>query len=92
MSRPSSRGLDDAELVGLLDRHADRRDGHARAGGDVLLDHLARVHAVDVVGAEDDDVLGPLVVDQVEVLVDRVGRARRTSAGPSRICAGTGVT
>ena len=42
---------------------------------DVLLDHLARVHAVDVVGAEHDDVVGPLVAEQVEVLVDRVGRA-----------------
>ena len=43
--------------------------------GDVLLDHLARVHAVDVVGAEDDDVLRALVGDQVVVLEDRVGRA-----------------
>ena len=42
---------------------------------DVLLDHLARVHAVDVVGAEDDHVVRPLVVEQVEVLVDGVGRA-----------------
>ena len=42
---------------------------------DVLVDHLARVHAVDVVGAEHDHVVGPLVVEQVEVLVDRVGRA-----------------
>ena len=31
--------------------------------------------AVDVVGAEDADDVGPLVVDQVQVLVDRVGRA-----------------
>jgi hypothetical protein len=42
----------------------------------VLREHLARVHAVDVVGAEDGDVVGPLVVEQVEVLVDGVGRAR----------------
>ena len=72
---PSCRGLDDAELVGLLDRHAQGRHGHGRAGLDVLVDHLARVHAVDVVGAEDADVVGPLVADQVEVLVDGVGRA-----------------
>ena len=37
--------------------------------------HLLRVHPVDVVGAEDDDVVGPLVVDEVEALVDGVGRA-----------------
>ena len=75
MSRPLARGLDHAELVGLLDRRAQRGDRHALAAGDVLLDHLARVHAVDVVGAEDDDVLRALVGDQVVVLEDRVGRA-----------------
>ena len=72
---PVGGGLDHAELVGLLDRGAQRRDRHALARRDVLLDHLARVHAVDVVGAEDDDVLRPLVGDQVVVLEDRVGGA-----------------
>ena len=47
----------------------------SRAAGDVLLDHLARVHPVHVVGAEDDDVLGLVVVDQVQRLVDGVGGA-----------------
>ena len=69
------RGLDDPELVGLLDRHPERRDRHRGAGLDVLADHLLGVHAVDVVGAEHDDDVGPLVAQQVEVLVDRVGRA-----------------
>ena len=69
---PVRRGLDHAELVGLLDRHADRRDGHRRARVDVLFEHLPRVHPVDVVGAEDDHVLGSLVAQQVEVLEDRV--------------------
>ena len=69
------RRLDHAELVGLLDRRAQRRDRDAGAALDVLLDHLARVHAVDVVGAEHDHVVRALVVEQVEVLVDRVGRA-----------------
>ena len=62
------------------------------AARDVLLDHLARVHAVDVVGAEHHDVVGLVVVDQVQA----TGRWRRpirgTTAGPSRCCAGTGVT
>jgi hypothetical protein len=66
--------LDDAELVRELDRLADRGDRHPRARLDVLPDHLARVHAVDVVGAVDDDVRRALVADQVETLVDRVGR------------------
>ena len=72
---PVVGGLDDAELVGERDRLADRRHRHAGAGLDVLGHHLARVHAVDVVGAEDDDVARLLVADQVEALVDRVGRA-----------------
>ena len=69
---PVRRRLDHPELVGLLDRRADRRHRDRRAARRVLLDHLARIHAVDVVGTEDDDVLRPLVVDQVEVLMDRV--------------------
>jgi hypothetical protein len=68
------RGLDDSELVGQLDRLPDRGHGNARPGLDVLAHHLARVHPVDVVGAEDDDVAGLLVADQVQALVDRVGR------------------
>ena len=69
-------GLDHAELAGAS------RSGRGcpatvmpGAERDVLLDHLARIHAVDVVGAEDADVPRPLVVDEVQVLVDRVGRA-----------------
>ena len=39
------------------------------------LEHLLGIHAIHVVGAEDDDVVGVLVVDQVQRLVDGVGRA-----------------
>ena len=53
----------------------DRRDGDAGPHLEVVLDHLAWIHAVDVVGAEHAHEVGTLVVDQVEVLVDRVGRA-----------------
>ena len=48
---------------------------HAGAGVDVLVDHLREVHPVDVVGADHDDDVGPLVVHQVEALEDRVGAA-----------------
>ena len=68
-------GLDHAELAGALDRDPDPRDREPGSERDVLLEHLARIHPEDVVGAEDADVVGPLVVDQVQVLVDRVGRA-----------------
>ena len=73
---PVGVGVDDAELVGLLLRGTRMPgDGHAGAGLHVLVDHLPRVHAVDVVGAEHDDDVGPLVVDEVEALEDRVGAA-----------------
>jgi hypothetical protein len=49
------------------------------------IEHLAGVHPVDVVGAEHEDVVGVLVVDDVEVLEDRVGRARGTSGAPPHL-------
>ena len=39
------------------------------------VDHLLGIHAIHVVGAEHDDVVGILVVDQIQRLIDRVGRA-----------------
>ena len=92
MSRAVGAGLDDAELVGLARGTRIPATVTAAPDGDVLLDHLGRVHPIDVVGAEDDDVVRPLVVDEVEALEDGVGASRGTSAGPSRCWAGTGVT
>ena len=68
-------GVDAAERAGLRPRHPDARDRRARAALDVELDHLLGVHPVHVVGAEHDDVVGILVVDQVQRLIDRVGGA-----------------
>ncbi len=67
--------VDDAELVGQLDRLPDRGDGAAGAGLDVRGHHLGEVHPVDVVGAHHDDDVGLLVGEQVERLVDRVRAA-----------------
>ena len=67
--------LDHPERRGLALGDRDRGDGDAGTRLEVVLDHLARVHAVDVIGAEHADEIRALVVDQVEVLVDRVGRA-----------------
>ena len=68
-------GVDDAERGGLVSRHPDGGDGRLGAGLDVVRDHLRRIHPVDVVGAENDQVLGIVVVDQVQRLQDGVGTA-----------------
>ena len=39
--------------LGLVHGDPDTRHGHARSGRKMLLEHLTRVHPVDVIGAED---------------------------------------
>ena len=68
-------GLDDAEFAG----HS-RGTGIAATVawarfGLVELDHLADVHAVDVVGAEDGHHVRVGLLDQIDILKNRVGRA-----------------
>ena len=67
-------GSDHTEVRRLFDRCADTGDRDTRSGFDVRADHLPRVHAVDVVGAEHDHVVGVFVGEDVEVLEDGVGR------------------
>ena len=67
-------GVDASERAGLRAWRPDTGDRRARAAVDVRLDHLFGIHPVHVVGAEDHDVVGILVVDQVHRLVDRIGR------------------
>ena len=67
--------LDHAELVGLADRLANTRHRELRAGFDMLLHHLLEIHAVDVVGADDHHNIRLHVLDDVDGLVDGVGRA-----------------
>ena len=67
-------GLDDPELRRVPAR-ARMPATVTALGLDVLVDHLAGVHAVDVVRSHDQDVVGLLVEDQVEALVDGVGRS-----------------
>ena len=56
-------------------RHLDAGDGDVGAVVDVLHQHALVVHLVDVVAGEDDEVLGPVAVDDVDVLEHRVGGA-----------------
>ena len=65
----------DAEADGLHPRHLEAADGDVGALVDVLLEHQLVVHLVDVVAGEDDHELRLVVVDDVDVLVDRVGGA-----------------
>ena len=67
-------GFDHAEIARLVLRHRDRSHGDPRVVLQMLGHHLARVHPVDVVGTEHAHDVGTLVVDQVQVLIDRIGR------------------
>ena len=64
--------LDHAELVGLADWLTDAGHGELRAGIDMLLHHLLKVHAVHVIGADDDHDVRLYVLDDVDGLVDGV--------------------
>ena len=68
-------GVHDAEAAGLLKGNLQDGDGAVRAGFLVGLQHLLIVHLVDVVAGEDQHVVRVVAVDEVEVLVDGVGRA-----------------
>jgi len=67
--------LHDAEVRRLRLRHRDRRDRDPRSPGQVLVDHLHGVHAVDVIGSADHDEVRPVFVEQAQRLVDRVCRS-----------------
>ena len=67
--------VDAAESKSLTSRYTNTRDRHACPGFDVVLNHLFRIHPVHVVGTENHDVLGVLVVNEIERLQDCVGAA-----------------
>ena len=74
--RPSGVDLEDAEVARLAPAGPGwRRRSPSAPVSLVEGEHLAHVHLVDVVAAEDADELGLLVVDDVLALVDGVGRA-----------------
>ncbi len=59
----------------LLARHFQAADRDVGALVHVLLQHLLVVHLVDVVAREQHDELRVVALDDVDVLIDRVGRA-----------------
>jgi hypothetical protein len=52
-----------------------RRDGYLGAALAMKREHLTNVHPVHVVRAEDGDHVGIVLLDEIQVLVDRVRRA-----------------
>ena len=64
--------LNDAELAGFRDRDGNRRNGRDRVVAHVEIDHLADIHLVDMVAAEDCNKIGFEILDQVHVLVDGI--------------------
>ena len=67
--------LDHAEFARVFLGLGDGGDGRVGALVDVVFQHLADVHAVNMIGAEDHHVMRIGLFDQVDVLVDGVGGA-----------------
>ena len=67
--------FDNAEARDFIRRDGQRGQGDLGVGVLVVGQHAAVVHFVDVVAGEDDDVLGLLAADGVDVLVDGVRSA-----------------
>ena len=70
-----ARHFNDAESRHLLRLDRQRRQRHIRARIQMLPQHLAVVHLVDVVAGKDQHMLRLLRPDRIDVLVHRVGRA-----------------
>ncbi len=67
--------MHDAEADSFHARHFQAADRHIRTGIDVLLQHPFVVHLVDMVAGQDDHVLDAVILDDVDILVNRVGCA-----------------
>ncbi len=61
-----------AQRARVGERHVDAGDGHLRARIDVVLEHPAVVHLVDVVAGQDQHVPRGVAPKEIEVLVDGV--------------------
>src|SRR5688572_20811402 len=65
----------DSELVRLGNRHLHTADRDVRAAFLVEREQRPVVHFIDVVACENEDGLGTMLMNDVEVLVNGVGRA-----------------
>ena len=96
-------GQDRPSAIASASGHAADRDRHVRAVAPVGRDERLVVHLVDVVAGQDQDRVAGAVLDDVEVLEHRVGRAAvplgHAAAGDVRLeqldaaaCCGPGPT
>jgi len=64
----------DAEAGGLLHGDLQHRDGGGGLLGLVVGQHLGIVHLIDMVAGQDQHIIRIVLVDEVDVLIDGVGR------------------
>ncbi len=65
--------LNDAELVsGFSNGNLNRADGDVRSGVYMLLEHFGVVHFVNVIAAQNEDVLRAFAADGINVLINGV--------------------
>ena len=69
-------GVEDTEARSLLKGNVDDRDGAGGVLRLVILEHLVVVHLVDVVARKNDDIVGIIALDVVDVLINGVSGAR----------------
>ena len=65
----------DAKGRSDLPRNGTDCDGDVRAGFDMSGEHLVIIHLVDMVAGQDQNVLGIILLDEVDILVDGIGGA-----------------
>ena len=75
LDRVSRIYLDNAKLRSNSDWLPDCSDGCLHAGFDVRLQHLIKVHSINVVGTDHNHVVGPLIAESVHGLQNRVRTA-----------------
>ena len=85
---PAVVHLHHAQAAGVGERHLDAARSTCAPAPDVLRQHLAVIHLVDVVAGEHQHVVRRVAAQDVEVLVHRVGGAalpvaRRCAAAPA---------
>ena len=72
---PRLVGVHEAKLLRRLAAHRDRGEGHVRLCLDVLFEHLAEVHPVELIAAQDHEILVRILEEIAEVLPHGVSRA-----------------